>query len=51
MVLCQNGMERGNATNNLNYLFPDIKGGRKIDCEAYPRTFSVKNGVNTEAYF
>lgn len=31
--------EEGNVTNNLNYFFPDIKGGRKIDCEASPRTF------------
>ena len=32
-------MEEGNVTNNLNYLFLDVKGGRKIDCEASPRTF------------
>ena len=32
-------MEEGNVTNNLNYLFPDIKGGRKIDYKASPRTF------------
>ena len=32
-------MEEGNVTNNLNYLFPGIKGGHKIDCELSTRTF------------
>ena len=32
-------MEEGNVTNNLIYLFSDIKGGRKIDCEASSRIF------------
>ena len=32
-------MEEGNVTNNLRELFPDSKGGCKIDCEASPRTF------------
>ena len=32
-------MEEGNITNNLRELFPDSKGGCKIDCEASPRTF------------
>ena len=44
-------MEGGNVTNNLNYLFPGIKGGRKINCEAPPGHFSVTNGIKTEAYF
>ena len=32
-------MKKGNVTNNLNYLFPDINGERKFDCEASPTTF------------
>ena len=32
-------MEKGNLTNNLRELFPDLKGGCKIDLEASPRTF------------
>ena len=32
-------MEQGNVTNNLNYLFPKIKCGRKIDCGTSPRRF------------
>ena len=31
--------EERNVTNNLNYFFSDTKGGRKIDCEAFPKTF------------
>ena len=30
-------MEEGNISNNLIYLFPDIKGGRKTDFEASPK--------------
>ena len=44
-------MEGGNVTNNLNYLFRRIKGGRKINCEAPPGHFSVTNGIKTEACF
>ena len=31
-------VENGNVTYNLNYLFPNIKGGCKIDCEPSSRT-------------
>ena len=44
-------MEEENVTNNLNYVFPDIKGGRKIDCEVSLCTFFYYSGINTEAYF
>ena len=44
-------MEGGNVTNNLNYLFRRIKGGRKINCEAPPGHFSVTNGIKTEVCF
>ena len=32
-------MDEENMANNLNYLFSDIKGRRKIDCEASRRIF------------
>ena len=35
-------MEGGNVTNNLNYLFPGIKGGRKINCEAPQDIFQLQ---------
>ena len=44
-------MDEGNVTNNLNYLFPDLKGGGKIDYEAPPqdlfllRTLSIQRRI------
>ena len=43
-------MEEGNVNNTLNYLFPNIKGGRKIVCEA-SSSVTFTNGINTEVHF
>ena len=44
-------MEVGNVNSNLNYLFPDIKGGRKTYCEASSRTFFCYKWYQYRAVF